>query len=1731
MTSKASFPGSVRRSRGKLFLTVFICALLTCCFGGGAMAQLWQAQGPSPINQGQAQIDPDSPVDGAIQSLLVDPTDSNTLYVGAVNGGIWKTTNGGGAWTPLTDGQNSLSMGGMALDPGTPSRILAGFGVFSNWRGTGGPREGVIFSSDAGATWTSVGGAITTNTNVSSVLVKDQLMFVASRDKILEDSTPTPVTGLFRSTDGGTSFIQISGSGGLPTGSVTSLAFDPSNYNCVYAASQKQGIFRSDDQGKTWTNITPANTGIGTTTQNVQLTVGAGGQSLFMGVTNNLGSGNVQLQSVWRSLDRGATWQNMGGQGSGAGQGLPGTIETGQFAGIQPGGQGDINFALLADRNNPNYVYISGDVQAARNALTNTLPNQIGANGWYGQIMRGDASKGLSSPPEVDNWTPATPYTGQWLPLTSNFAANSTDPHADSRSLAFDANGNLLETNDGGVYRRSDPQSSTGQWTSLNGNLQITEILGMSYDSNTHTVISGNQDNGAAEQNKVDGNPSLTWREMVLGDGAKTAVNDGDHTFSVHYLSYWNLSNFTRIKVNTDNKILAEVDDTDLKVVTGPGTTESLKKYEKDVGSSIPTLAPIRVDQAAKTNLAIGTQRIYLGTDDASSGLTQDLTLTDITTSTFASSVADIAYGRPGNANLLLAAEGNRLWLSTTLLVGSLTQLTNYNGTNSITSVCINAISNDKFYAADGSAVRSTEDTGASWTKRLSLSQLNALQFITYGGVNAVVAGGYGTVYAARDTDLNNWFNLNLTAKLPNTIINQMDYSSRDDTLAVGMQGRGAFTLANASTLMPATTPSSVDSNWIRLLGASSDNQTLNGGTVQTPNPITYAKDLTLTTLGGTFDTAGSDVTVSGVIKGDGSFTKAGAGTLSLQGTNTYAGGTLFNAGTVNILSDANLGLASGGLSFNGGTLQAGNNFSSSRAVTLNPYGGIFDTGTYTSTLSGSMSGPGTFQVQGSGNLLLQGTNTYAGGTILNGGVGSTLTLKVVNDANLGAATGPLTFNGGTLQAGAALTTSRTMVVLDNGGTFDTGTFASTFNGPLFGYGTFTQQGTGSLTLGGDGSPFAGTYTLNSGTFTLNNALGSTLSPANMVVTAGTTLSGSGALVGSLNLVGDGSGFTGSVVVPSTSTMSGTGAFGGTLNLQGSGSGYGGTYTVTNSTFNLANTLGSTGSPATVVINPSGTMTGSGTLVGTVINKGLISPGNSPGILTFTGSYTQTASGTYRAEIASTSSYDQIVVTPALPLTGTASLAGTITPILLGGYRPLAHTVFSGLVTATGGITGTFNPLTNPFFAPTLFWQPRYSANSFDLVVQRDYTNPGLGLNSNQLAVGTMLNGLASATSGDLNTVMNAIDSLPASTNVQDAFKQISPEKAGALTSLGFAGATFQMRNLATRTTNLRFAPEGSGVVSSLNPGGLSFNYSKLEGVMLAYNGASLSNLFSARKEFNASESRWGLFADGGAAFGSQKTSVNQTGYNFTLGGLTAGADYRLLDNLLLGLATGYSHTSSGFYGSGGSVNANTVPFNAYAVYFPGSLYAYGSLGYALNLFDLERGINFGGLARTARSSTTGHQFNLYGETGYDLKLRPFILTPSATLAYSALWVGGFTEQDAGALNLKVAAQNANSVQTGLGGRLTVPLQVGSVQVAPQGYAFFQHEFANGSRGLNASLSQGSSTFNFQTDAAKRNFAVVGANVTVGLTKNLYAQVNYNAEVGRGNYSAQSVNAGLRLEF
>src|SRR5690606_32017434 len=146
--------------------------------------------------------------------------------------------------------------------------------------------------------------------------------------------------------------------------------------------------------------------------------------------------------------------------------------------------------------------------------------------------------------------------------------------------------------------------------------------------------------------------------------------------------------------------------------------------------------------------------------------------------------------------------------------------------------------------------------------------------------------------------------------------------------------------------------------------------------------------------------------TIETGITGSGGLVKTDTGTLVLSGANTYLGGTTIRTGTLSVSADANLGDASGALSFDGGTLRNTAAFDSARGVTLLSGGGTFETRADL-TLSGTVDGAGALAKTGDGTLTLSGDNTYEGGTTVFGGV-----LSVSADANLGDASGALSFDG-----------------------------------------------------------------------------------------------------------------------------------------------------------------------------------------------------------------------------------------------------------------------------------------------------------------------------------------------------------------------------------------------------------------------------------------------------------------------------------------------------------------------------------------------------------------------------------------------------------------------------------------------------------------------------------------------------------------------------------------------
>lgn len=275
------------------------------------------------------------------------------------------------------------------------------------------------------------------------------------------------------------------------------------------------------------------------------------------------------------------------------------------------------------------------------------------------------------------------------------------------------------------------------------------------------------------------------------------------------------------------------------------------------------------------------------------------------------------------------------------------------------------------------------------------------------------------------------------------------------------------------------------------------------------------------------------------------SLTKAGAGTLVLQGANTYSGGTAIEGGTVQVDRDANLGAVAGGLRFGDGTLATTASFDTARAVTL-AQSGRFDVAAGTTLgLTGAVSGAGALVKSGAGTMVLSGSNSHGGGTTIASG-----TLQIDRDANLGAAAGGLAFGDGTLAVTATFDIARG-VALAQSGRFDVTTGATLgLAGAVSGAGALAKSGGGTLVLSGNNSYGGGTQvsdgrlqvssdanlgaasgglSLNGGTLatmgSFDTARAVALTQTNSFdVAAGTTLGLAGAVTGSGDLFMSGAG-------------------------------------------------------------------------------------------------------------------------------------------------------------------------------------------------------------------------------------------------------------------------------------------------------------------------------------------------------------------------------------------------------------------------------------------------------------------------------------------------------------------------------------------------------------------------------------------------------------------------------
>lgn len=258
----------------------------------------WKLIGPQPIGLSAGYI-----ASGRVSAIAVDPRNNDVAYAGGAAGGVWKTTDGGTTWTPLTDDQPSLATGSIALDPSNPDTIYVGTGeeAFSADSYYG---AGILKSTDGGATWTNVPGPFL-RARIGELAVHPQ-----DGRTILASST----IGLYRSNDAGATWTLVR------SGTATSVFFEPGQANNAWAAigslsgSAANGVYRSTDAGATWMLVpgtSPNEIPSGTAAGRIEIAPAPASPGTVYAAVANASKTSMTLTGVYSTNDGGKTWTKL----------------------------------------------------------------------------------------------------------------------------------------------------------------------------------------------------------------------------------------------------------------------------------------------------------------------------------------------------------------------------------------------------------------------------------------------------------------------------------------------------------------------------------------------------------------------------------------------------------------------------------------------------------------------------------------------------------------------------------------------------------------------------------------------------------------------------------------------------------------------------------------------------------------------------------------------------------------------------------------------------------------------------------------------------------------------------------------------------------------------------------------------------------------------------------------------------------------------------------------------------------------------------------------------------------------------------------------------------------------------------------------------------------------------------------------------------------------------------
>ncbi|MCA8953038.1 MAG: hypothetical protein KDE27_26235 [Planctomycetes bacterium] len=419
-----------------------------------------QTDGPGVSPLAWTQRGPDN-VAGRTRSIAIDPTDPQRIWVGAVSGGLWQSTDGGATWAIVDDWWSNLSVGCIALDPANPNVIRVGTG------------EGF---------WSL------------AHLQRSFSHFVRG-------------AGVLESTDGGVTWTQLPGTANWQH--TTRIAISPGNPNVLLASRRPGGIARSADGGQTWTDVTA---GMVTDPFSWQVLFDPNDGSKAVA---HLAPGSVATHHVIRSTDGGQTWQ-FAGSGLASVNGEFSRIEL-AYAPSTPGmvyaSVGSSGKVWRSTDAGQNWTQRTGSQSTGASYYYNALwvdPTN------HDRLLLGDVNVRRST----DGGQTFTTIANGYIMTTEPHP----DVHGFVPDPGFDGGTNrrVYVATDGGVHVAADylTASSSG-WQDLDQTMRSTQFYAAAAHHLGDVVIGGTQDNGTLRV--MGGNPTANL--VYGGDGGQVQID------------------------------------------------------------------------------------------------------------------------------------------------------------------------------------------------------------------------------------------------------------------------------------------------------------------------------------------------------------------------------------------------------------------------------------------------------------------------------------------------------------------------------------------------------------------------------------------------------------------------------------------------------------------------------------------------------------------------------------------------------------------------------------------------------------------------------------------------------------------------------------------------------------------------------------------------------------------------------------------------------------------------------------------------------------------------------------------------------------------------------------------------------------------------------------------------------------------------------------------------------